>query len=102
MIEAFHRSVSTGNQNTYKFALGRAILEEYKGDACISLMAIARKFADYYYKNQIVFKLRETNNPSQEPTAVLILRKLIDENWGDDTPPNRISRRFREVFATKL
>lgn len=102
MIEAFHRAVSTGNQNTYKFALGRVILEEYRGDACISLIAIARKFADYYYKNHIVFKLRETNNPVQEPTATLILRKLIKEKYGDHPPPNRLTKKFRVVFAGKL
>ena len=102
MIEAFHRAVSTGNQNTYKFALGRAIIGEYKGDPRIPLSLIARRFAEYYYKNQLIFKLHETNNPSQEPTAVLILRKLVKDKYGDLPPPNRIKKKFLDDFAGKL
>jgi 5-methylcytosine-specific restriction endonuclease McrA len=49
-----------------------------------------------------VFKLRETNNPSQEPTATLILQRLIKDRYGDRIPPKRISKRFREDFAGKL
>ncbi|MFC1816514.1 HNH endonuclease [Thermodesulfobacteriota bacterium] len=102
MIEAFQRAVSSANQNTYKFALGRAIIEEYKGNLHIPLSLIASRFAEYYYKNQIVFKIHETNNPSQEPTAVLILRKLVKNKYGDFPPPHRITKKFRDDFAGKL
>jgi len=102
VIEAFHKAISTGNQNTYKFALGRAVIEEFGNDRIIPLIALAGRFADYYFKNHQEFKLRETNNPSQDPTATLILRKLIKYRYGDRIPPKRMPKKFREDFAEKI
>lgn len=102
MIEAFHRAIRTGNQNSYKFALGRAIIEEYEGDNKILLPNLVVRIAGYYYKNLQVFKLRETNNPDQEPTAAKILRRLIKMKYGPLPAPKRMSKQFRDIYAAKL
>jgi 5-methylcytosine-specific restriction endonuclease McrA len=102
MIETFHRAIRTGNQNTYKFALGRAIVEVYKGDNILFIEDLAGRFADYYYKNLHVFKLRETNNPNQEPTAYKILRRMIEDNYGELPAPKRMPTQFRNDYIAKL
>lgn len=102
MIEAFHRTIRTGNQNSYKFALGRAVIEEYEGDVHIFISKLAARIAGYYYRNLQVFKLRETNNPGQQPTATKVLQGLIKSRYGDSRVPKRMSKQFREYYASKL
>jgi hypothetical protein len=102
MIELFQKTISTGNQNTYKFALGLAMVQEYKDDSKINLLPIAKRFAEYYYRNHIVFKLRETNNPDQEPMALIILRRLVREYYKDDLPPRKIDNIFKEKYSNAL
>lgn len=102
MIEAFHKAISTGHQNTYKFALGLAILQEYESDPKLDLLRIAARLAAYYYRNHLIFKLRETNNPDQEPVAILVLKRLVEEFYKGGTPPKNMEKRFKDTYAKAL
>ncbi len=53
------------NQNTYKYALQRAILLNPQQD--ISIDRLAESFVEIYWNNVVCFKLRETNNIAQQP-----------------------------------
>jgi hypothetical protein len=65
--------ISTGNQNSYKFAAGLAMIELFDGNNKLKYIDIARKLVSYYYKNHVRFGLRETNNPSQPPSTIKII-----------------------------
>lgn len=71
--------------NTYKFALARALLDYCKdhADASADTLSIpygyfADKFLRYYYHQEFKFRMRQNFRPDVPPRAIKILRKVFD------------------------
>lgn len=96
MIEHYQKSISGNNQNSYKFALGLAILEVYDDEPKITYKAIAEKVASYYYRNHFRFKLSETGNPAQTPAVVDSFKDSLQKHHCDD-PPHEFKKLDKEI-----
>ena len=66
LVKNWIQDLRGSNQNTYKFALQRAILLNSTKQE-ISISQLASTFVKLYWNNVISFKLRETNNINQLP-----------------------------------
>ena len=78
--------------NTYKFALARALLDycQDHADASADALSIpyeyfADKFLRYYYHQEFKFRMRQNFRPNVPPRAINILRKVFG-----DAPPGDI------------
>ncbi len=90
MILKFQKTISTGNQNSYKFALGFSILDRYEGSSRLAFSTLSETIAKAYYRNHIVFRLRETNNASQEPNAIKIILRYLEQRGLAGQPPRQL------------
>lgn len=90
MILKFQKTISTGNQNSYKFALGFSILDRYEGSSRLAFSTLSETIAKAYYRNHIVFRLRETNNASQEPNAMKIILRYLEQRGLAGQPPRQL------------
>jgi len=87
----YQKTISSGNQNSYKFALGFAILDRYDGTSRLAFSRLSEIVAKLYYRNHVVFRLRETNNASQEPNAIKIIAKYLEQCGMAGQPPKQLS-----------
>ncbi len=72
------------NDNTYKLAWGRAILEaiqhdQYTSDFIITFETISRYFIKYYWNQLFFFNLKQAPYINREPVICKNVRILIDE-----------------------
>ena len=82
MLKMYKKTISSNNQNTYKFALGLAIIQTTEKDPMLSYQQIGEKIAEYYFKNHFRFKIRETNNPDLVPGVVTLLENYAKKDAG--------------------
>lgn len=104
-LEAYQKAISTGNQNTYKFALGLSILDLYKGNQEISYSELSEMFAELYYRNVYKFKIRETNNLSQKPKTHRIIEdfvRMFEEKNKDEILPSRLKKAETKEIALRF
>jgi hypothetical protein len=87
----YQKTISSGNQNSYKFALGFAILDRYDGTSRLAFSSLSEIVAKLYYRNHVVFRLRETNNASQEPNAIKIIARYLEQCGMAGQPPRQLS-----------
>lgn len=99
--------------NTYKFALARALLDYCQDHAdtssdtlSIPYAYFADKFLRYYYHQEFKFRMRQNFRPDVPPRAINILRKVFgdappgDIDLVDRDTVNRARRRLgAEVFG---
>lgn len=89
----FQKVISTGNQNSYKFAVGMAIVEI--GKKVITYLELAEKLAEYYHRNVIRFKIRETTNINQQPKA----HQIIIEFFRNKEITHKLSEEDKKEIA---
>ena len=79
--------------NTYKFALARALLEMCRerhdgggrGPYTIEYEELARRFLRYYWHQECVFRIRQDRHPERIVAVIRAIRDNMD--WGErDTP----------------
>lgn len=98
LIRNFLSILDHGNKNnTYKFALARAILEYCKPDCqntgqktrgrpdlSISYDYLADKFLKYYWHQEYVLHMRQNYDPARPPRAITKIREIFGENTPRD------------------
>jgi hypothetical protein len=84
----FHRGIRDGkNENTYKLAWARAILEvaaSYKGAEearTITLDELSERIFGYYWDHTIYFDLYQGQNPQRQPEIVQLVRSAIEDYY---------------------
>ena len=88
MRKVFVNILSRGpKDNTYKFALARAILEHCHGTRTgrdsayhISYRHLARCFLKYYWRQESVFKIRQTFDRKRTPRAIQAIGEIFDSS----------------------
>lgn len=90
--------------NTYKFALARAILEYCSkkpaggDDSCvITYDYLADRFLRYYWRQECVFKIRQTYDRKRTPRAVRAIREV----FGSHTPSSFGKLKRRDIKRAK-
>jgi hypothetical protein len=80
-ISSWLKDLKGKNQNTYKFCLQLAILENLSinNDGIISIEEIIKYFHQKYWDNTNVFNINESNNRLQVPEFHQISRKICKE-----------------------
>ena len=82
-------SILTGGRkdNTYKFALARALLDYAKDTNTyttniheVSYRYLASKFLKYYWHQECKFKIRQTFHTKSKPKIIQVLNKVFDNN----------------------
>ena len=88
-MELFMHILKGGaKDNTYKFALARALLElcsergpDAGGPYVIEYEKLAERFLRYYWRQECVFHIRQHHHPNREAAAI----KAIRGKWGSMT-----------------
>lgn len=88
--------------NTYKFALARALLDYCRdaGDApslSIKYDYIADSFLKYYWHQECRFRIRQNHRKDTPPQAVQIIREV----FGDETPGDFSRLKERDISAAR-
>ncbi|EOD00505.1 HNH endonuclease [Caldisalinibacter kiritimatiensis] len=86
-----YKNALLGNQNSYKFALGLAIINTIKSDRKISYTKIAKEIARYYFKHHFIYKINETNNLNQKPIVITILEEYMKIKYGKKIIPTKLT-----------
>jgi len=73
--------------NTYKFALARALLEYCRdnrniGGRDIKYDYLADKFLKYYWRQECIFKIKQDFHTERSPRVIQAIRQV----WGDSSP----------------
>lgn len=86
LMEAFVSIVRDSRKdNTYKFALARAMLDYchengMDADPNIPYSYLASKFLEYYWHQEYRFKIKQNFNPAKPPNVIQAISEVFDDN----------------------
>lgn len=77
--DEYIRLVTTGNQNTYKYALGYALAVLNPKEERVAFEEIAEIVVDFYYTRAILPNIRHSNNKKQVPIIIQDMQSVLEE-----------------------
>ncbi|MDO5516197.1 MAG: hypothetical protein Q4F66_01505 [Clostridium sp.] len=77
-VKDYMQLVTSGNQNTYKYALGYALAVIKPQDKVVLFEDIAEVIVEFYYIRAIVPNLRHSNNERQVPRVIQDMEEVLE------------------------
>ncbi|PAB60815.1 HNH endonuclease signature motif containing protein [Anaeromicrobium sediminis] len=100
-LEKYKKAISR-NQNSYKFALGLALIQTINNNRRVYYEEIIRKVADIYFKHHFIYKINESNNPNQVPIVITILEEYLKNVYGNISNIKKLSKEDLNALSVYL